>query len=231
VLPLGVAALLISLNGNLPRYVIAHRFGEAELGLFAAMAHLTVAGSMLINVLGQTGSARLARAAARHDRRGYLDLMARMLLVSLLFGLLGVLVSGLFHREIMAFLYGDAFVAGSSLLVWVMLAGSMTYLTSCLGFGVTALRLFRVAALTYAFTCVANLMLCWLLVPFLGLFGVVLAWAGALFANALLNLLAVAWGLRASGRSPLRSNRRATATMVGEPWVGRKGGGNRGYAG
>jgi O-antigen/teichoic acid export membrane protein len=80
-----------------------------------------------------------------------------------------------------------------------MLAGLMTYLASCLGFGLTALRLFRIAPWTYGFACAANLALCWLLVPVLGLLGVVLAWAGALLANALLNLLANLWGLPRTG--------------------------------
>jgi O-antigen/teichoic acid export membrane protein len=199
VLPLGVAVLLISLNGNLPRYVIADWFGEAELGLFAAMAYVVVPGSMLINVLGQVAIPRLARAASGHDRRGYLDLMARMLLAGLLLGLCGLVIASLLHREIIWLLYGDQFTARSSLLVWVMLAGLMTYLASCLGFGLTALRLFRIAPLTYGFACAANLTLCWLLAPVLGLLGVVLAWGGALLANALLNLLANFWGLSRGG--------------------------------
>jgi O-antigen/teichoic acid export membrane protein len=199
VLPLGVAVLLISLNGNLPRYVIADWFGEAELGLFAAMAYVVVPGSMLINVLGQVAIPRLARAASGHDRRGYLDLMARMLLAGLLLGLGGLVIASLLHREIIWLLYGDPFTARSSLLVWVMLAGLMTYLGSCLGFGLTALRLFRIAPLTYGFACAANLTLCWLLAPVLGLLGVILAWAGALLANALLNLLANLWGLSRGG--------------------------------
>jgi O-antigen/teichoic acid export membrane protein len=207
VLPLGVAALLISLNGNLPRYVIADRFGEAELGVFAAMAYLVVAGSMLINVLGQVATSRLARAASGHDRRGYLHLMGRMLLVALMLGLFGLVVSSLLHRQIMALLYGDAFVTQSSLLVWVMLAAMTTYLNSCLGFGLTALRLFRVAPLIYGLACAANLAMCWLLAPALGPLGVVLAWAGALLANALLNLLANVWGL----------SRGRTETCVIEP--------------
>jgi O-antigen/teichoic acid export membrane protein len=199
VLPLGVAVLLISLNGNLPRYVIADWFGEGELGVFAAMAYVVVPGSMLINVLGQVAIPRLALAASGHDRRGYLDLMARMLLAGLLLGLGGLVIASLLHREIIWLLYGDQFTARSSLLVWVMLAGLMTYLASCLGFGLTALRLFRIAPLTYGFACAANLTLCWLLVPVLGLLGVVLAWAGALLANALLNLLVNLWGLSRGG--------------------------------
>jgi hypothetical protein len=49
------------------------------------------------------------------------------------------------------------------------------------------------------FACVANLTLCWLLAPVLGLLGVVLAWGSALLANAVLNLLANLWGLSRGG--------------------------------
>jgi O-antigen/teichoic acid export membrane protein len=201
VLPLGVAALLISLNGNLPRYVIAERFGEADLGVFAAMAYLAVAGGMLINVLGQAASPRLARAATGGDRRTYVGLLSRMLLVCALLGLLGLAVSSLLHREIMGVLYGAAFTGDSSLLVWVMVAAGMTYLTSCLGFGLTALRLFKVAPPIYALACGVNLAMCLLLVPILGLLGVILAWAGSLMINALLNLAAILWELSRRSRT------------------------------
>jgi hypothetical protein len=53
--------------------------------------------------------------------------------------------------------------------------------------------------LIYGFACAANLTLCWLLAPVLGLLGVVLAWGGALLANAVLNLLANLWGLSRGG--------------------------------
>jgi O-antigen/teichoic acid export membrane protein len=205
VLPLGVAALLISLNGNLPRYVIADRFGEAELGVFAAMAYLAVAGGMLVNALGQAASPRLARAAAGRDHRAYLELMGKMLLFSLLLGLLGVVVSSLLHREIMGALYGDAFTEDAGLLGWVMLAAAMAYLTSCLGFGLSALRLFRAAPPIYALACGVNLALCWLLAPILGLMGVILAWAGSLLINALLNLAANLWGLSRGRRTAARA--------------------------
>jgi O-antigen/teichoic acid export membrane protein len=224
VLPLGVAVLLNSLNGNLPRYVIADWFGEAELGVFAAMAYPVAAGCMLINVLGQAASPGLARAATSRDRRGYLELMGRMLLVSLLFGLAGLVVASLLHRQIIWLLYGDAFAVHSRLLVWVMFAGTMAHLASCLGFGLTALRLFRIVPFAYALACAANLALCWLLAPVLGLVGVVLAWAGALAVSALLNLLANLWGLsrgRTAGRAlgPLsrRHDRRGAPPRAARP--------------
>src|SRR5207248_2711872 len=60
-LPLCFAALLLSLNANVPRYFIERSLGERELGLFAAMAFLLLPGtSILIAALGQAASPRLA---------------------------------------------------------------------------------------------------------------------------------------------------------------------------
>jgi O-antigen/teichoic acid export membrane protein len=159
------------------------------------MAYLVVAGSMLINVLGQAAIPRLARAASNGDPRGFIDLMGKMLLVSFSFGLATIIVSSVFHQEIMRTLYGDRFGVDSGLLVWVTCSGLLVYVTSCLGFGLTALRVFRVAPLICLLACGVNLALCWSLTPSHGLRGVVLAWAASLLVHGLLNVLANAWGL------------------------------------
>ena len=46
-LPLGLGMLLISLNVNIPRFFIEQNLGERELGFFAAIAYLMVAGNMV----------------------------------------------------------------------------------------------------------------------------------------------------------------------------------------
>ena len=60
-LPLGLSMMLISLNTNIPRYFIERSLGERELGIFASMAHFMIAGSMVINALGQSAAPRLAK--------------------------------------------------------------------------------------------------------------------------------------------------------------------------
>ena len=52
-LPLGFVMMLISLNSNIPRYFIEKYLGERELGLFAALAYLMVAGGMVVSALGE----------------------------------------------------------------------------------------------------------------------------------------------------------------------------------
>ncbi|MGH6899062.1 MAG: lipopolysaccharide biosynthesis protein [Geminicoccaceae bacterium] len=191
VLPLAVAVLLISLNGNLPRYVIAERFGEAALGVFAAMAYIVVAGSMLINVLGQVAIPRLARMRADDDSRGFLGLLARMLILSLLVGLALIGVAELFATRIMVSLYGAGFADGSRLLTWVMVAGAVSFLASCLGFGVTALRLFRATPVIYGIGCCVNLLVCLLLPAHAGVTEIVVAWTVSMVVISLFNLVVI----------------------------------------
>jgi O-antigen/teichoic acid export membrane protein len=202
VLPLGLAGALIVLNANLPRYLIAEQLGPAALGRFAAMAYFVAAGAMLVTVLGQTASPRLARAAAAGDRPGFLRLMATIALPSALLGGSGVLLATLFHDTIMATCYGAGFVAGSELLPWVMAAGLAGFVAACFGFGLTALRLFRIAPWLYGATCAVTLAGGLLLAPGYGLLGIVLAWAGALVVNLLLTGAANLWGLAALRRAP-----------------------------
>jgi O-antigen/teichoic acid export membrane protein len=222
VLPLGFAVLLISLNGNLPRYVIAHWFGEADLGVFAAMAYLVLAGGMLINVLGQVAVPRLARAAARRDRRAFVKLMAALSSLALGLGLVGVLSAAIFHGEIMTTLYGRQFTAHSEWLVWVMVAGLIGFITSGFGFGATALRMFRIMPLVHGAACVFNLIACLVLAPLYGPPGVILAWAGSLALNLALALAVNVAGL---ARPILRERARASAPRPGLItwfWEGRR---------
>src|SRR4051812_13811460 len=50
-LPLGIVALLVSLNTNMPRYFVEHFAGERGLGLFAAIAYIQTAGAMVAAAL------------------------------------------------------------------------------------------------------------------------------------------------------------------------------------
>src|SRR5215203_2877989 len=53
-LPLGLVMALISLNMNIPRYFVEGYLGEHELGIFAAIAYIMVAGQTAVTALGQS---------------------------------------------------------------------------------------------------------------------------------------------------------------------------------
>jgi O-antigen/teichoic acid export membrane protein len=66
-LPLGIVALLITLNANMPRYFVERHFGRHDLGIYAAMAYLIMVGTTVTAALAQSAAARLSRSYAAGD--------------------------------------------------------------------------------------------------------------------------------------------------------------------
>ena len=59
--PLGVVAFLLTIQVQIPRYVVIGLLHTRELGLFSAAAYLTFVGTMLVNALGAPACVRLAQ--------------------------------------------------------------------------------------------------------------------------------------------------------------------------
>src|SRR5664280_556617 len=76
--PLGFAYLLIMLGPNIPRYLLERSRGEVELGLFAALVHLTLVGYQVVGALGQSASPRIAQCYCSGDVIGVRRWMIRL---------------------------------------------------------------------------------------------------------------------------------------------------------
>ena len=174
-LPMGFVLMMVSLNLNIPRYFIQHTLGTHELAMFSAIATLLSAGGVATNAIGQAAAPRLAKAFVNRDRRGFIMLLAALVVVSLGLGALGFTGAVLFGKQAMAMIYRPEYSAHHDVLVWLMGASGFFYLGSTLGYAVTAVRcftpqlpLFAIAAATTAIGCMA-------LVPSQGLRGAAIA--------------------------------------------------------
>ena len=78
-LPVGVVTAIGSLDINIPRYFIEHDIGARDLGIFAALAYPLVAGTTVVNALGQSAAPRLARYYADRDYPAFASLLRKML--------------------------------------------------------------------------------------------------------------------------------------------------------
>lgn len=142
-LPLGIAQMLISLHANVPRFFIQSASGEHELGIYAAVAYITIAGSIVINAVGQAVSPRLAIYHAQADQAAFIRLLGQL---AILFsaccasGIALVLVAG---EPILRLLYTDDYARETSLLLVLTLSFGPGAIVSVCGFGITAARRFR----------------------------------------------------------------------------------------
>jgi len=173
-LPLGLVMMLISLNANIPRYFIQRYLGERELGIFAALAYLQVAGTTVVGALGQSASPRLAKYYAAGNGPAFCTLLLKLAGIGVLLGGVGVLVTLVAGRELLTLLYRPEY-AEYELLVWLMVAAGISYVASFLGYGMTAARHFRVQMPLFAVVTATTILAGLWLIPADGLRGAAIA--------------------------------------------------------
>jgi O-antigen/teichoic acid export membrane protein len=143
-LPLGFSMLVVSLNTNIPRYVLERYQGEAQLGFFAAMAYLIIAGNTVIWSLGQSASPRLAAYYVKGDKRAYVRLLLRLLVISGALGLAGIILAVLVGEWVLSLFYGSEYAVHNDVFVWIMIAGAINYVVFATRYAVIAARVFKV---------------------------------------------------------------------------------------
>jgi O-antigen/teichoic acid export membrane protein len=212
--PLGVVGLLLSLNAAVPRYFLDRTWGEAELGVFSAVAAVSFLGTMVISALSQMASPRLARHYAEGDLRAFRRMLGRLLCLVLALGVAGLGGAALLGRPVLTLLYKPEYAERADVFVWLMAVAAVTYVLSMVGVAATAMRLFREQLWIHVGNVALSIPLCAWLVGRHGSLGA--AWALLVQAT----LLTIAYATL-----DVVGLRRARAHPASPPPSGREGGG------
>jgi O-antigen/teichoic acid export membrane protein len=202
--PLGVVVFLLAIQAQIPRYVVAGLLHNHELGLFSAAAYLTFIGSMLVNALGAPACVRLAKHHVTGEGSAFRKLMAKLLLVAAALGVAGILVSAFAGARILAFLYTNEYSRMAGVLTMLCAGSALSYVASFLGYGMTAMRRYRIQVPIVLCVVLITLLSCYWLTIRYGLMGTAL---GILVGNfgQLLMCAAVVW------RATRRDSKHTTA--------------------
>jgi O-antigen/teichoic acid export membrane protein len=163
--------MLISFNANIPRYFIEQYLGERELGIFAALAYLMVAGGMIISALGESASPRLAKYYAEGDRLAFRTLLVKLLGIAAVLGGIGVFVAVCAGRQILTLIYRSEYGEQTTLFICLMVVAGINYISSFLGYGITAARYFRIQMPLFMTVASISGIACFWLLPKWGLIG------------------------------------------------------------
>jgi O-antigen/teichoic acid export membrane protein len=186
--------MLITLNINIPRYFVEHYLGAHDLGIFAALSYLVIAGSTVTNALGQAATPRLASTFARR-RREFYGLLRSMLLLGLGLGLAGVLGAALFGRFVLRLIYRPEYAQHQNVFVWLMAAAAVSYIFSFLGYAGAATRVYDQLLIPQVLVALFTLASAFLVRPF-GLTGAAWSMCCMYLASCAVPL----WILRCAGR-------------------------------
>lgn len=169
--PMGIGMMLISLQTNIPRYFLEHKLGEAEVGIFSALAYITAIGNIVTESLGQSVVPRLAHLHAQANRQGFRTFVAMLTAFGAVMGAVTVLVTWLAGREALSLLYRPEYAEHFNVLFILVIASGPTYIASFLGFAMTAARLFRIQPPLSALSTLTVIVACIWLIPRNGLVG------------------------------------------------------------
>jgi len=171
-LPLAAAATMISLETNMPRYFVERYFGEAELGIFVAIAYLAVAGRTAVQAITHSAVPRLAENFAAGNTAGFRRLLVKLVAICATIGGAAVLASIVAGREILAFLYRPEYTVHAPILVWLFVAAALRFLYEVMYNAVGAARLFRFQMAVQAVSLCLLAALCACVIESRGLYGV-----------------------------------------------------------
>ncbi|MBN8235140.1 oligosaccharide flippase family protein [Halobacillus kuroshimensis] len=172
-LPLGIVMMLISLNANIPRYVIEYYLGADALGFYSAIAYIVIAGTTVVNALGQSSIPRLSRYFANFELKSAKKLIVKLLFIALAIGAFGILISIILGEHILKILYDSEYGRYSTEFTLVMVYAFFSYLSSFLGYSMTAARAFKIQPLLFVVSIVGNIIFSVLLTPMYGIKGAI----------------------------------------------------------
>lgn len=205
-LPLGIIALLVNLNVNVPRYFIQWKLGTRELGIYSALAFLMSAGNLLVSALAQAVFVPLARFYAEGRRRAFTTLLLKLLGIGTVLGLGGIFFAWIAGAKLLTIIYRPEYATESRLLVWFMVLAWMGYLSQFMGGAMTSARLFVHQIPLFAMGVLVIAAGSYWLVPRMGLEGAIIAAMAGILLQLLLSIAVLAYGLM----NPLKLRREAT---------------------
>lgn len=169
--PLGLMLMFSSLNTNFPRLVIEKFIGEEALGIFAGIAYLIIAGNIFISAVGQAGAPRLARLYQDNEIPLFKKLLIKLVMLGAGIGVIGLLIAIIAGNNLLKLIYNGNYIGFNELFILVMISGIFTYASSFLGYGLTAMRVYKFQPILGLIWLISSIISSFIIIPKFSLIG------------------------------------------------------------
>lgn len=141
--PLGIAAVLSSVESNLPRYFIEHTINIKSLGLFSALSYPLMLGNQVVGALAAAPAPRLSDLTTNNKYKEFRQLLFKLICVGGIIGFTSYLICQLFGAQILTLINNAEYAKEERTFVLLAAASAVNYVTVFLGAGISALRRFQ----------------------------------------------------------------------------------------
>ncbi len=209
--PLGIVALLVSLNTNIPRYFVEVLLGTEMLGVFAALAYVPIAGYLVVGTMGQTMMPEIAKLSAQGDAKGVGRTAFQLCGFGAISGIVAVLLGIFVGEAFLRLAYGETFAQHIGLFILLLAAGGVSYVVVGAVYVLTALGRFKSQIIIYSLDFVMVSLLCILLIPQFGMGGVGVAILSSQFIQVTISIAMLVPILRKLASANTRQDKLACA--------------------
>lgn len=203
-LPLGLAAMVGSLQLMMPRYFIEYQLGTAEVGYFTALVYLVNAMAMMLNSFGYALLTEMAHAFSAGRFREYTLISIVNSAMGGMIGLIAFGVCAAYGHFILTHLYAPEYAALTGVFLIVMASGIARCAATMLHFSLLAARQFKAIMTRQYILTAVTAVLCVVLIHLDGLRGA--AWA--MVGSSVVQLLLVAGAIWIALAAAKRQRRR-----------------------
>jgi O-antigen/teichoic acid export membrane protein len=169
--PLGVVAMLISLNINIPRCLVESWHGEVALGIFGPITYFMVLGNVVTMALGQSAAPRMARYYVEGNRSAVVSLLLKQKLLGLLLGIVAIAIVAVAGPWILTVAFGPEYADSGRVFLLLTIACGISFVSYFSSLFLIAIRAFWIQIpLTFSLTLV-TLIAGIMLIPTYGLMG------------------------------------------------------------
>jgi O-antigen/teichoic acid export membrane protein len=138
--PMGIISTLLSLQANVPQYVIQHVLGAAAVGTFAVMAYPFLLGNIAVTAMGQAAAPQFAEALRRGDGAAFRRVMLLTTGAGAALGAVVLAATWAAGPPLVAMLYSPDYAQQGFLLGVLACGAAVRYAYLPVGVAATALR-------------------------------------------------------------------------------------------
>lgn len=200
-LPMGLAAGLLGVTGNVPAYVLELEYELADVGFFAAVLSILQASGVVNLALGNAAIPRLSKLALV-DVRAFWRLLAKLLGLVVVLNGLGLVLVWAFGELYLRYAYSPEYATYLPELLLAALAAIVLGVANMLSQTLTAIGRFRAQLVINVVALLGSVALAFALIPNHGLRGAVWSLLGlAVLRFTVYSIANLAFGPRPAGES------------------------------
>ncbi|RZG67112.1 polysaccharide biosynthesis protein [Acinetobacter bouvetii] len=169
-IPMGISLGIVTLQSTIPRLFLHKYSGIESVGIFTVLSYFIIVGSIFINSICQYLSPKITGAWNTNiaDFKKYL--MTALAIAGGL-GVLAIIVSVILGEYILNLIYGNAYAVYEKELILIMCAGLALYLSTVLGYTLTAIGIIKQQVYLFSALLILTLFVSYLYIPQYGLTG------------------------------------------------------------